>query len=359
LKLPDFPWDALAPYGDRARTYKSGIIDLSQGTPVDATPDFIQEELKANSNSPSYPVTAGTVELRFAITKYAKEVIGASGEFDVLPTIGSKEMVALLPFLLGAKRILIPKIAYPTYRVGGIIAGAEILEVDIDPATWPTEIGSGKVDLVWINSPSNPTGRVHTESELDAILSWSRALQIPIASDECYLPFPDTNSALSILKIAAGDNRGLLALHSLSKRSNLAGYRAAFVLGDQLLIKKLLEIRKHLGLMMPLPIQRAMEVALQDEQHVQEQAARYRQRRTILSSALQEIGFNTEHSNAGLYIWCTRGEEDWQTVSWFAERGILVTPGNFYGSAGSKFVRIALTATDEKIKEAAERIRKS
>ena len=357
MKLPDFPWDALAPYGDRARAHKSGIIDLSQGTPVDATPDFIQEELKKSSNSPSYPVTAGTVELRSAITKYATEIIGVTGEFDVLPTIGSKEMVALLPFLLGAKKILIPKIAYPTYRVGGIIAGAEILEVDIDPATWPTKIGDGKVDLVWINSPSNPTGRVHTESELNAILAWSRSNQIPIASDECYLPFPDTKSGTSILRIAAGDNRGLLALHSLSKRSNLAGYRAAFVIGDPLLVKRLLEIRKHLGLMMPLPTQRAMKVAVEDEKHVKVQAARYVDRRKTLASALKDAGFKIEFSEAGLYIWCTRDEEDMKTVSWFADLGILVTPGNFYGSAGSKYVRVALTATDEKIREAAERIR--
>ncbi len=356
MKLPDFPWDALAPYGERAKSHESGIIDLSQGTPVDATPDFIQEELKRNSNSPSYPVTAGTPELRLAIEKYAREIIGVSGEFDVLPTIGSKEMVALLPFLLEAKRILIPKIAYPTYRVGGILAKSEILEVDIDPASWPTKIKGEKVDLVWINSPSNPTGRVHSDNELAAIIDWSRSNQIPIASDECYLPFPDTQSGISILKVAAGDNRGLLALHSLSKRSNLAGYRAGFVVGDPVLIKKLLEIRKHIGLMMPLPTQRAMKVALEDEEHVQLQAARYRQRRKVLAAALVKVGFKVEYSNAGLYIWCTRDEEDWQTVAWFADRGILVTPGNFYGEAGAKYVRIALTASDEKISEAVARI---
>lgn len=356
MKLPDFPWDALAPYGDRAKAHESGIIDLSQGTPVDATPDFIQEELRNNSNSPSYPVTAGTPELRLAIEKYAREIIGASGEFDVLPTIGSKEMVALLPFLLEAKHILIPKIAYPTYRVGGILAKSQILEVDIDPETWPTKIGDEKVDLVWINSPSNPTGRVHSERELAAIVAWSRSNQIPIASDECYLPFPDSQAGVSILKIAAGDNRGLLALHSLSKRSNLAGYRAAFVLGDPALIKKLLEIRKHIGLMMPLPTQRAMKVALEDEKHVQLQSDRYRSRRKVLATALQRTGFKIEYSDAGLYIWCTRDEEDWQTVAWFADRGILVTPGNFYGAAGARYVRIALTASDEKIAEAAARI---
>ncbi|MBU3716518.1 MAG: aminotransferase class I/II-fold pyridoxal phosphate-dependent enzyme, partial [Candidatus Nanopelagicaceae bacterium] len=271
MKLPDFPWDALAPYGQKARAHPHGGIDLSQGTPVDPTPDFIQAELKASANSPSYPVTTGSKELRESIERYGREILRASGEFDVLPTIGSKEMVALLPFLLEAKRILIPKIAYPTYKVGGLLNHAEVIEVDINPSHWPKD----GVDLVWLNSPSNPTGRVHSEGEIKSVLAWSRENSIPIASDECYLPFPDTKKARSILDLADGDNAGLIALHSLSKRSNLAGYRAAFAIGDSSLIKKLLEIRKHMGMMVPLPVQRAMAVALSDEQHVAQQAERY------------------------------------------------------------------------------------
>ena len=352
MKLPDFPWDALAPYGDRARAHPRGAIDLSQGTPVDPTPDFIQAELKNAANSPSYPLTAGTKELQEAIRGYSARTLGASGELGVLPTIGSKEMVALLPFLLAARRILIPKIAYPTYRVGGILSGAEVIEVDLDPSTWPTK----EVDLAWINSPSNPTGQVQSEIELAKIVDWSRRTKIPVASDECYLPFPDRAVGTSILQAAAGDNTGLLALHSLSKRSNLAGYRAAFVAGDPALVKRLLEIRKHIGMMVPLPVQRAMTVALNDEGHVAIQAERYRNRRRVLGRALLAAGFEIEHSAAGLYIWCTRGERDWDCVDWFASRGIIATPGSFYGEAGARHIRIALTATDAQIEEASQRL---
>ena len=221
-------------------------------------------------------------------------------------------MVALLPFLLEARRILIPKIAYPTYRVGGLLAKAEVIEVDIDPATWPRQ----GIDLVWLNTPSNPTGRVHSDDEMRAVLNWSREHDVTIASDECYLPFPDSKKARSILNLADGDNIGLIALHSLSKRSNLAGYRAAFAIGDSSLIKKLLEIRKHMGMMVPLPVQRAMAVALGDEQHVAQQAERYRARRRKLASALVEIGYQIDHSEAGLYIWCTNGRKDWDCVAW-------------------------------------------
>ncbi|MEY3008411.1 MAG: hypothetical protein RL464_76 [Actinomycetota bacterium] len=355
MKLPDFPWDALAPYGQRARAHPAGAIDLSQGTPVDPTPEFIQAELRASANSPSYPVTTGAKELRESITRYGREVLGASGNFDVLPTIGSKEMVALLPFLLEAKRILIPKIAYPTYKVGGLLNNAEVIEVDFDPSQWPTK----EVDLVWLNSPSNPTGRVHSDAEIESVIDWSRKHSIPIASDECYLPFPDSKKAKSILEIAAGDNSGLIALHSLSKRSNLAGYRAAFAIGDIEIIRRLLEIRKHMGMMVPLPVQRAMAVALGDESHVQEQAERYRQRRKLLVGALQEIGYTVDHSESGLYIWCSHGDEDWNSVSWFADRGVIVTPGSFYGDSGKRHIRVALTATDENISEVAKRIRAS
>jgi len=284
--------------------------------------------------------------------RYCSEVLGASGEFDVLPTIGSKEIVALLPFLLQAKRVLIPEIAYPTYRVGGILAGAEVVEVDIDASNWPVD----RVDLAWINSPSNPTGRVHNDAELMAAIEWSRKSGSVLASDECYLSFPDTKQGRSVLSLASGDNKGILSIHSLSKRSNLAGYRGSFIAGDAKLIKQLLEIRKHMGMMVPLPVQLATAAALKDEIHVQQQAERYKKRRAVLRQTLEGLGFKVEFSEAGLYLWCSRGEEDWQTVAWFADRGVLVTPGSFYGDKGARHVRIALTATDEKINEAAKRL---
>ena len=290
--------------------------------------------------------------MRSALKDYCARYLGAQGDFDVLPTIGSKELIAQLPFLLQAKTILIPEIAYPTYRVGGILAGAEVIEVGIDAKYWPT---SG-VDVAWINSPSNPTGRVHSEAELESVLEWSKKSGAIVASDECYLPFPDKNQGLSILASSSGDNANIIAVHSLSKRSNMAGYRGAFVVGDPALISRLLEIRKHMGMMAPLPIQKSVAVALSDERHVEEQAERYRARRRILKQSLEDAGFTIEFSDAGLYLWCTRNEEDWTTVGWFADRGIIVTPGHFYGDKGKKFVRIALTATDAHISEAARRI---
>lgn len=247
---------------------------------------------------------------------------------------------------------MIPEIAYPTYRVGGILAGAEVIEVDIDATNWPTN----GVDLAWINSPSNPTGRVHSKNELAAAIAWSRKSGAVLASDECYLSFPDTKQGSSVLSLTQGENKGILAIHSLSKRSNLAGYRGSFMAGDAQLIKQLLEIRKHMGMMVPLPVQMATTAALKDETHVKQQAQRYKNRRAVLRSALENLGFRIEFSEAGLYLWCTRGEQDWQTVSWFADRGVLVTPGGFYGDKGARHVRIALTATDEKINEAAKRL---
>ncbi|MEY3433950.1 MAG: hypothetical protein RL057_330 [Actinomycetota bacterium] len=269
-----------------------------------------------------------------------------------MPTIGSKEIVALLPFLLQVKKLLIPEIAYPTYKVGGILAGAQVIEVDIDAAHWPTN----GVDLAWINSPSNPTGRVQSDAELVAAIEWSRNSGAVLASDECYLSFPDTKQGRSVLSLANGNNKGLLAIHSLSKRSNLAGYRGSFIAGDAQLIKQLLEIRKHMGMMVPLPVQMATAAALKDESHVQQQAVRYKNRRAVLRQALEILGFKVEFSEAGLYLWCSRGEEVWLTVAWFADRGVLVTPGSFYGDKGARHVRIALTATDEKINEAAKRL---
>ena len=349
MKLPDFPWDALAPYGEKAKTHPSGFIDLSQGTPVDATPQFIQEAFKAASNSPSYPVTAGTPELRDAISNWASKELGASGDFGVLPLIGSKELVAWLPTILESNHVLYPEIAYPTYLVGSMIAKTKATTVDFDANNWPN------ADLAWVNTPSNPTGRVHTDEELLTVIEWARKGGVVVA-DECYLEFGNGITPRSILSLTGGNNKNILAIHSLSKRSSIAGYRAAMMIGDKELIARILEVRKHAGMMVPLPVQKAMIAALGDNSHVAEQRNRYNARKTKVRSAIEKHGFRIDHSEAGLYLWATRDERDWDSVAWFAERGILVTPGHFYGEKGSQHIRIAMTATDAQIDELVKRL---
>ena len=350
-QLPDFPWDALAPFGDKARAHPQGIIDLSQGTPVDPTPEFIQQALRDASNSPSYPVTAGTPELRAAIKKWATQRLGATGDFDVLPIIGSKELVAWLPTYLESKSVLIPEIAYPTYHVGAVLAGADSVPVAIDAQSWPV------ADLAWLNSPSNPTGRVHSVEEVNRCIQWSRKNKSVLISDECYLEFDQNAHSVSVLSQTGGDNTNILAVHSLSKRSSMAGYRAAFMVGDSALIARIREIRKHGGMMVPLPVQKAMTVALADDEHVAEQRARYNARKDAMRPALASAGFTVEFSESGLYLWCTRNEDAWTSVAWLAERGILATPGSFYGEQGKNHIRIAMTASDAHIAEAVQRLK--
>jgi succinyldiaminopimelate transaminase len=341
----------LVPFGDKARAHPNGIIDLSQGTPVDPTPDFIQKAFRDASNSPSYPFTAGTPELRAAIKNWATQRLGATGDFDVLPVIGSKELVAWLPTIIEATKVLIPEIAYPTYHVGALLAGAQSLPVAIDAASWP------KADLAWLNSPSNPTGRVHTAQEIKTCIDWSRDNNSILISDECYLEFDHTAHSLSVLSQTGGDNRNILAVHSLSKRSSMAGYRAAFMIGDSQLIARIREIRKHAGMMVPLPVQKAMTVALSDDAHVTQQRDRYNARKDVMRPALVANGFTVEYSDSGLYLWCTRNEDAWKSVEWMANLGILVTPGSFYGQAGAQHIRVAMTATDAQIAEAVIRLK--
>jgi succinyldiaminopimelate transaminase len=350
-QLPDFPWDALVPFGDKARAHPNGIIDLSQGTPVDPTPDFIQKAFRDGSNSPSYPFTAGTPELRDAIKNWATQRLSATGDFDVLPVIGSKELVAWLPTIIEATKVLIPEIAYPTYHVGALLAGAQSIPVSIDATSWP------KADLAWLNSPSNPTGRVHSAEEIKTCIDWSRQNNSILTSDECYLEFDHTAHSLSVLSQTGGDNKNILAVHSLSKRSSMAGYRAAFMVGDSQLIARIREIRKHAGMMVPLPVQKAMTVALSDDAHVAQQRDRYNARKDAMRPALEANGFTVEYSDSGLYLWCTRNEDAWKSVEWMANLGILVTPGSFYGQAGAQHIRVAMTATDAQIAQAVTRLK--
>lgn len=354
--LPDFPWDRLAPYAARAREHAGGIVDLSIGTPVDPTPRVVQEALSASSDSPGYPLTAGTPALREAIEAWARSTLGATGHLGVLPTIGSKELVAWLPTLLGlgpSDTVVIPELAYPTYDVGARLAGCQVVATDS-----LTSLGPARVAVVWLNSPANPTGRVLPAEHMAKVVAWARQRGALVVSDECYFELPWTARPVSILhpQVCGGDASGVIAVHSLSKRSNLAGYRFGFVAGDRSVVSRLLEVRKHAGMMVPSPIQAAAIAALGDVAHVREQRARYGERREVLLAALLASGLRVEHSEAGLYLWATRDEDCWATVSWLAEQGILVAPGEFYGAAGVRHVRVALTAPTESVLAAAQRL---
>lgn len=354
-RLPVFPWDRLAPFGDTARSHPGGIVDLSVGTPVDPVPTLIRRALESAADIPGYPLTAGTPELRSALRDWLTLHCGATGDFGVLPTIGSKELVGWLPTLLGVgagDTVVLPRLAYPTYDIGARVAGATAVLADS-----PDEIPSGtRPSLVWINSPGNPTGRVSTEDELRAWVAYARSAGAVLASDECYLTLGWDASPVSVLSVCDGDCTGVLSVHSLSKRSNLAGYRAGFLGGDPALVAALLEARKHTGMIVPAPVQAAMTAALADESHARTQRSLYEGRRFVLRDALLSRGMRVDHSQAGLYLWATRDEDCWATVAEFASLGVLVAPGEFYGPDGSRHVRVALTATDERVKAAAERL---
>lgn len=356
--LPEFPWDTLAQVRDRASAHPDGLVDLTVGTPVDPVAPVIREALAAESAKPGYPTTAGTLELREAmVSSLARRysVTGLTPE-AVLPVIGTKELIAGLPTQLGVgpgNAVVIPEVAYPTYEVGGLLAGATVVRADS-----LTQLGPSTPTLMFINSPSNPTGKVLGIDHLRKVVGWAQDRGVILVADECYLGLIWEGEALSILdpRVCDGNHTGLLAVHSLSKTSNLASYRAGFVAGDPELVGELLTVRKHAGLMMPLPVQAAMTAALNDDAHEDEQRERYRSRRAKLLPAVEAAGLQVDFSEAGLYIWATRDEPCRDTADWFADRGVLVAPGEFYGFRGGKHVRIALTATDATIDEAVRRL---
>jgi hypothetical protein len=348
----------LTSYAATARAHPGGIVDLSVGTPVDPTPAVAQHALSSAADSPGYPLTVGREDLRRACVDWMARRFGVTGVgLDaVLPTIGSKELIASLPLHLGLgpeDLVVFPALAYPTYEVGAVLAGARTLATDS-----LTSLGPQVPSVLWLNSPSNPTGRVLPIEHLRKVVEWCRERGVLLISDECYLECAWEAEPISVLHpdVCDGDHTGLLAVHSLSKRSNLAGYRCAFVAGDADVIGELLAVRKNLGLQMPGPQQVAMRAALADDAHVAQQHERYAARRIRLKRALERAGFRIDHSEASLYLWATRGESCWDTVAALAERGILVAPGDFYGSAGAQHVRVAFTATDERVDEAVERL---
>ena len=353
-----FPWDTLTDAAATARAHPDGIVDLSVGSPVDPVAPVIRAALADASAAPGYPMTAGTPQLRAAAVAALHRRYGITGlaEQSVLPVIGTKELIAWLPTLLGLgaeDTVVVPELAYPTYEVGARMVGAQVIAADS-----LTQLGPQSPAVVYLNSPSNPTGRVLGVDHLRKVVEWGRERGTLVVSDECYLGLGWDQQPYSVLdpEVSGGDHTGLLAAHSLSKSSSLAGYRAGFVTGDPAVVAELLAVRKHAGMMVPGPVQAAMVAALDDDEHEVAQRERYARRRETLLAAFGQAGFTVEHSEAGLYLWATRDEPCRDTVDWLARRGILVAPGDFYGAGGARHVRVAITATDERVQAAAVRL---
>ena len=339
-RLPAFTWDRIAPLREKAGLHPDGLVDLSMGTPVDPVPDLIRDALAEASNAPGYPATWGTPRLRAAAAGWLARAHGVDvPPDDVLPVIGTKEFIAWLPVMLGlgpGDVVLHPELAYPTYDIGARLAGASAVASDslVEPSGRPA-----RVKLVWVNSPSNPTGRVLPAAHLRKVVEWARERGAVVASDECYIGLGWEASPVSVLHpdVCGSSRDGVLAVHSLSKRSNLAGYRAGFVTGDPALVADLLAISRQAGMIMPGPVQAAMAAALDDDAHAEEQAFRYASRRALLRPAYAGAGWTIDHSEAGLYLWATHPAHDcWSAAEWLAaEAGLLVAPGELYGPAGA------------------------
>lgn len=362
---PPYPYDRLAEIKEIADRHEGGAIDCSIGTPVDAPPSLVLDELARGVAARSYPPSAGTPTYRQAAADWLHR------RFDVnVPTtqiaacVGTKEFVASTAQYLHLRTpdrdtILFPAISYPTYAMGATLAGLRAVPVPLVNGVLDVNAiapdDAARALALWSNSPSNPTGRL---DDLAAVARWGRAHGVLVLSDECYCEFTWSDRPRSILE---SGTEGVIAVHSISKRSNLAGIRAGFYAGDATIVTYLQSVRQHAGLMVPGPVQSAVALAFGDDEHVREQRAVYRKRLTILAEAFTSAGVTAPFPDGGFYLWCSRdGEDGWSLAKWIAEvSGLVVSPGELYGAAGMPWVRVALVQPDGAIERAAERLRQA
>ena len=359
---PAYPYERLNELRELASALEGGPIDCSVGTPIDAPPKFVIEELARGTDARGYPPSAGTPEYREAAAGWVRRRFGVDlAASDVAACVGTKEFVASLAGYLHRRSperdtVLFPSVSYPTYAMGASLAGLRAV---------PVMVSGGQLDLasvdgadveralvLWANSPSNPTGRL---DDLGRVATWGRANGVPVASDECYAEFTWDSAPRTILE---SGRPGVLALHSISKRSNLAGLRAGFYAGDDELVGYLRRVRQHAGHMVPGPVQAAVALAYGDDDHVQAQRARYYGRLALMSQALKHLDVDAPMPEGSFYLWCTKeGLDGWALARLLAERaGLIVSPGEFYGEGGRDHVRLAVVQTDARLERAASRL---
>jgi succinyldiaminopimelate transaminase len=360
---PPYPYERLDVLKKLAAAHDGGAIDCSIGTPIDAPPQSVLRELAKGTGARGYPTSQGSPDFRDAAVSWMQRRFGVNiPSSDVAACIGTKEFVGTLAGYLHLRfpkrdTVLYPAISYPTYAMGATLAGLRPV---------PVAVRDGRLDLtsirpddvaralvLWSNSPSNPTGFL---DDLEAVAEWGRRHGVPVASDECYAEFTWAGPPRSILECGSD---GVLALHSSSKRSNLAGIRAGFYAGDEELVNFLKSVRQHAGFMVPAPVQAAVAVAYGDDEHVTRQRERYWTRLTLMSSALRDFGVNAPMPEGAFYLWCSKaGLDGWALASEIAERSALVvSPGELYGEDGRNFVRLAVVQSDERLTLAAARLR--
>ena len=364
---PPYPHDRLDAFRRLANTVSGGVVDCSIGNPVDPIPDFVLAALAdAAPLATGYPPTIGSAEYRAAAAGWIDRRFGVAVDAEhVLACVGTKEFVASLPRLLHLRNpardtVLYPAVAYPTYAMGAELAGLRAVPVPLD-ADWHLDLSRVRAEdadralLLWTNEPGNPTGAVATPEAVAATVAWARDRSIVVAADECYAEFSGGEPHTAL----ASGHDGVLAVHSLSKRSNLAGFRAGFVAGDPTLVQYLGEVRKHAGLMTPAPIQAAAAAALADDVHVATQRARYEERRALMLDGLAHHGLVHDGGPAPFYLWLHSQEQvddGWELAAQLAEAGTLVAPGSLYGAAGADHIRLALTQPTDRLELVLERL---
>ena len=364
-----YDWSRIDPYRRRAEQCPGGLVDLSVGSPVDPVPRSVREALAAaadDGQARGYPKTAGDGPLRQAVADWFRRCRGVDLDAlgaDLVPTVGSKEAVALMASLLHlgpGDRVVQPRVSYPTYAIGTQLAGAQVTTVD-DPADTDSWVDLPGVRAIWINSPGNPSGRVIDRAGLAKIVQAARSIGATVLSDECYALLDWSGSAQAspcILEsqVCGGDASGILCLYSMSKQSNMAGYRAALVAGDAQLVKAMTAYRKQVGLIVPGPVQGAMRAALKDGEAVTAQRDVYARRLLALTEALGAYGYDAVMPQGGLYIWAqARSGDCWADMAELSRLGILASPGEFYGDG--RYLRFSSTITDEQLDLALGRLR--
>jgi aspartate/methionine/tyrosine aminotransferase len=345
-------------------------VDLSIGTPCDPPPASVVRALATSGTERGYPPSIGTPELRDAVVRWFLGRFGVDvGPTDVAACVGTKELVAGMPHWLrlrspGRDTVLYPAVSYPSYAMGATLAGCRAVAVPTDEH-WRIDLDAiaeqdaARALCLWVNTPGNPAGGL---DDLGAAADWGRRHGVPVLSDECYAEFtwsgdpavPGVPPGRTVLEHGL---EGVLAVHSLSKRSNLAGMRVGFYAGDPQLVGYLSEVRKHGGLMVPGPAQAAGVAALADQGHVEVQRGRYLARLTAMAEVLAASGIPVDLPGGGFYLWVPApGGDAWALARRLAgELGVVGSPGEFYGDAAPGHVRLAMVQPDAALEMVADR----